>query len=66
MSNYGPVHPTRDLAEQAAFDADVYTIHWHEVYPVCALYDGDRLLRPAGFIVVAVDEIVSSLSTQEK
>lgn len=66
MSNYGPIYLTRDLAEQAAFDADVYTMHWHEVYPVCALHDGDRLLRPAGFIVVAVDDIVSKLATKEK
>lgn len=59
MSFYGPIHPNQCLAEKACADAEFATMRFHEVKKVRAIYSGDRLIRPAGYIVVDVNDQVS-------
>lgn len=56
---YGPVHPNRYMADKALIAAEFSTMRFHKVERVNAIWVGDRLVRPAGFIVVDINDQVS-------
>ena len=62
--SYGPIYPFKHLADKACAEAEFNTYCFHEVRPVVALYDGNRLVRRAGWIVVDVNDKVSLMKQE--